>query len=155
MFGFVVVRDEESGEVKSMWAATAVEKEKDIRAAFGDALPEPVVAGYPWIRTWKIDEVREDEEETGTLVASVQPGKAGSQTALLYLMWQGGEDSAATDVLVSWVVGLVKESTRLTAVDVLVVEEGEARREGHVALRRESEAQPRERFLVPDLPIRS
>jgi hypothetical protein len=154
MFGFVVVRDEDSGKVKSMWAATSMRREQAVRAAFGDALPQPVLGhGYPWIGTWEIREVRNDMKEPRTLVASVQP--TGSETASLFLTWQSQEDAAATDVLRSWVLGLVKESVRIVAVDVHVVEAGEARLVGRVKLRPKSKARARERFLVPDVPIGS
>jgi hypothetical protein len=153
MFGFVVVRDERTGELRSMWGATELEEEADVLGAFGRAIPDPVVAGYPWIRTWRLEQVW-DEAPDGKLAASIQPPKDAAQVASLYLAWETEEHAAAAPVLLSWLLSLVGESTLVEAVDVFTVAAGKAEREGRFELQAESKPAARERFLVPMVPIR-
>ena len=89
VFGYVVVRDERTGVVHSEWEVA--ESEDD-------------VGGYPWMRTWLIKKIGEDDE-TEMLTAAVRaPVQPGSTTIDVDCTWTVDQQENVELVLYSWVL---------------------------------------------------
>ena len=149
VFGYLVVRDELSGEIASEWAVTEWRRPEDEQgegpappAAWMDETFRPPGraggVGYPWMRTWLITRYVDDGAgaEPPLLAALVHPSTP--EAAHVELAWHtppDEDDRAAVEaVLCSWVVEQLESSSRLRSARVHFLEEGEWRDRGRVLL---------------------
>jgi hypothetical protein len=171
VFGYIVVRHEQSGEVLSEWSVGEwggerpegpdrdwpdrewLERNVDAKPADDASRP-----GYPWFRTWVITKIaKNDDDEPVTLIAAARPGP-DAQTARVSLAWYeppGARDPALKPVLCSWVLVTLQGSCLLEQAEVRFETERETvqlrkRLAWHKRLLRER--LPRERYLAPRLP---
>jgi hypothetical protein len=141
-FGYLVVRDELTGEITSEWAVSewhrpegedAEERDEADRAfeRWVDAtFPDPERVGhvgYPWLRTWVIS--RCDDEPGGArgpvLVASARPDEENVARATVRFAWHPEPPAldrarirSIEEVLCAWVIEQLESSSRLRHADV-------------------------------------
>ena len=96
VFGYIVVREERTGVVQSEWQ---VDESED------------GVSGYPWMRTWLIKKISEDDQ-TEMLTAEVRaPDKGTSTTIDVNCSWTVEQEESVERVLYSWVLWQLTSST--------------------------------------------
>jgi hypothetical protein len=115
--------------------------------------------GFPWFRTWVITRIDDDldEPQVPKLVAVTRAHPSDRLRADVRFAWCGTSQEDATPVLLSWVLSVLRGSSRLTTVKLMV--EGDEAFE-LVQLQpsrlwsRRRKASLRERFLAPTIPVR-
>jgi hypothetical protein len=135
-FGYIIVRDAESGVLDSEWAVREWsrdgpdEDEGDPPTSWFDEKfgAEAGGSGYPWIRTWLIEKIA-DEEKDREPVLAVWTRRGESETAAVSFACYPDADpeqvlrlpaSEYFPPVLSWVIGLLQASTRLRTVDVFL-----------------------------------
>jgi len=166
-FGYVIVRDEQSGVIRSEWSVYEWQRE------LGDDRLEEAVArclkegehaelataeGFPWFTTWAITRIDDDRDETQVpkLVAVTRARPSDRRQADVRIAWCGAPAEDATPALQSWVLGVLRGSSVLTTAR-LCVEGDEAF--ALVQLQRsrwwrKPGSSVRERFLAPTFAVR-
>jgi hypothetical protein len=189
VFGYIIVRDDDTGEVQSEWRVdewpsdwTDGQDQERLNAAFekctGESASRAEQKGYPWFRTWVITKMSEENEkgeegdsgdpgnravsddEARRFVAVAGPDKSDPETAEVRFAWCEKELKEAEKDLLSWVLEVLRASTRLKNAKVVLDPQTE------LQVRLESrwvawgkklkdpwhKEPPRERYLAPIAP---
>jgi hypothetical protein len=151
VFGYIVVRDEKTGVVKSQWEVHESNEESK---------------GYPWGRTWLISEIT-PKKKRPMLKAAVK--QLNPETVDVWFTWeqkneQNVQKKTTEQVLYSWVLSQLKSSSRLRTANIVVDAEDPKPRSrsplGAIARMRRgwilvTRRLPRERLLAPEVRFRS
>jgi hypothetical protein len=132
--GFIVVRDQISGEVHGTWWArqfdrTEAEDQALADHLFGSPLPSCVgLEGFPWIRTWVAKpQQNEGEESTAeqpdprAVIAAVEPGEPGS--ARVQVRIRGNPSAADLAAIRAWIVDTLSDSSQIKIVEFFEVDQ--------------------------------
>jgi hypothetical protein len=175
VFGYIVVRDEESGALVDEWAVREWNRpDPDAEDEFtnwfdGSFGSGAGVVGYPWIRTWLITKIVGDAP---TIVASVRPPGADATAEVRFACYPEGSgdpkevmgvpDEGLFPPIPSWVLAQLQSSTRARRVEVFLNPRGTGqyyharlRPAGRLGRRAWIVRRPpaREAFLAPAIPI--
>jgi hypothetical protein len=149
VFGYIIVRHDDTGEVQSEWRVdewpsdwTDRQDQETLNAAFEECTGESASGaeqkGYPWFRTWVITKMGEENEkreggdsgypgiraerddEDPRFLVVVRAIPSDPETAGVRFTWCEKELKEAERNLLSWVLEVLRASTRLKNAKVVL-----------------------------------
>ena len=168
VLGFIIVRDPLYGKVLSHWSAVEIDTdgEPDSEVAQRLQVDEIGIASesrYPWLRAWMIERVLPESGPKVEVVVSVR--LRTRRHADVKLRWLSAYDHQASEVLSSWILGILGSSALIEqatlTTDVVGMTNGIATYELRSAKQKRREKskrrergdrrhlEPQEPFLVP------